>query len=282
MYLDEIGFDTMPLATPLGLETRPGPADALEQEFADRFVGLILASDLFAARNPGPRSWLDEVPLATCWEGATIRFCGERLDQDDLDALLGCMLTAYRQSGRTGAARFRLRELTRLIRPKGRRFDARRLERSLWRLASARVEIEEEAGSVRMQAKLVHTLLCDRPAGCCAMDINPRLLAGFHGAPTVERLLSVRAPLGAAPFPRWLAGLLAHGPACVRLDLAVLRRLSGLSRQPLPAFRQRTIAALQDFLDLGYVEAIEPAGPDRLVVKRPVARGEEPACLLLS
>jgi hypothetical protein len=282
MYHDEIGFDAMPLANPFGNDGRPGPADALEQEFADRLVGLILASDLFAARNPGPRAWLDDVPVAACWEGALIRFCGERLDQDDLDAFLGCVLLAFREPGKSGAARFRLRDLTRLIRPKGRRFDARRLERSLWRLASARIEIEESAGCVRMQARLLNTLLCDSAAGICAVDLSPRLMEGFRSAQAVERLLAARAPLGSAPFPRWLAGLLAHGPACVCLDLGALRRLSGLSRQPMPAFRVRAIAALQDFLDLGYVAAIEPAGPDRLVAKRPVARGEEPACLLLS
>ncbi|WP_428563020.1 MAG: hypothetical protein ACP59X_22930 [Solidesulfovibrio sp. DCME] len=282
MYHDEIGFDAMPLANPFDNDTRPGPADALVRGFSGRLVELLLASDLFAARNPGPRVRVDGVPLATCAEGADIRYCGERLDQDDLDAFLGCVLLAFRESGNAGAARFRVRDLTRVIRPKGRRFDARRLERSLWRLAGARIEMEEAAGCLRMQARLFNTLLCDRVAGICAVDINPRIMEGLRGAPVVERLLAVRAPLGAAPFPRWLAGLLTHGPACVRLELSALRRLSGLTRQPMPAFRQRAIAALQDFLDLGYVAAIEPAGPDRLVARRPVARGEEPACLLLS
>lgn len=282
MYHDEIAFDAMPLANPFDAEARPGPAEALEEGFADRLAGLVLASDLFSARNPGPRTRLEEAPVASCWDGATIRFCGERLDQDDLDAFLGCVLLAFRESGRTGAARFRLRDLTRLIHPKGRRFDARRLERSLWRLASARIEIEEEAGCVRMQARLLHTLLCDRAAGICALDVSPRLMQGLRSAQAVERLLAARAPLGSAAFPRWLAALLLNGPATQRLDMTALRRLSGLTRQPMPAFRVRAIAALQDFLDLGYLAAIEPAGPDRLVAKRPVARGEEPACLLLS
>lgn len=282
MYNDDIAFDAMPLANPFDNEVRPGPADALEQEFANRLIGLVLASDLFAARNPGPRHWVDDVELATYWPNATIRFCGERLDQDDLDAFLGCVLLAFRDSGRKGAARFTLRELTRLIRPKGRRFDAKRLEHALWRLTSARVEIEEAAGCVRMQARLLNTLLCDRNAGICALDISPRIMEGFRAAPVIERLLAVRASLGSAAFPRWLAGLLSQGPACLCLELAALRRLSGLTRQPMPAFRVRAITALQDFLDLGYLDAIEPAGPDRLVTRRPVARGEEPACLLLS
>jgi hypothetical protein len=50
----------------------------------------------------------------------------------------------------------------------------------------------------------------------------------------------------------------------------------------MAAFRVRAVAALQDFLDLGAIAAIESAGPDRLIVSRPAARGEEPACLLLS
>ena len=281
MY-DELGFDAMTLESPLVPDAKAGPADALEQGFAGRMAGLILASDLFAARNPGPRPWIDNLPLATCWEGAVIRYCGERLDQDDLDAFLGCVLLAFRDGGRTGAARFHVRDLTRLIHPQSRRFATRRLERSLWRLASARIEIEEGAGCVRMQARLLNTLLCDTAAGICAVDVSPRVMEALRYAPAVERLLASRAPFGSAQFHRWLAGLLSHGPAAVRLDLAALRRLSGLTRQPMPAFRVRAIAALQDFLDMGLIAAIEPVGPDRLVAKRPIARGEEAACLLLS
>ena len=281
MY-DELGFDAMTLESPLVPDAKAGPADALEQGFAGRMAGLILASDLFAARNPGPRPWIDDLTLATCWEGAVIRYSGERLDQDDLDAFLGCVLLAFRNGGRTGAAQFRVRDLTGLIRPRGRRFATRRLERSLWRLASARIEIEEGAGCVRMQARLLNTLLCDTAAGICAVDVSPRVMEALRYAPAVERLLASRAPFGSAQFHRWLAGLLSHGPAAVRLDLAALRRLSGLTRQPMPAFRVRAIAALQDFLDMGLIAAIEPVGPDRLVAKRPIARGEEAACLLLS
>lgn len=282
MYHDEIGFDALTLDSPFNSDGQARPVGALEQGLSVRLLGLILASDLFAARNPGPRPWIENMPLATCWDGADIRFSGERLDQDDLDAFLGCALFAFRDNGRSGAARFHLRDLTRLLRPRGRRFAGRRLERSLWRLASARLEIEDAAGHMHIQARLLNTLLCDRVAGVCAVDVSPRILEGLRGAPAVERLLAVRLPLASSAFHRWLAALLAHGPACLRLELPALRRLSGLTRQPMPAFRIRAIAALQDFLDLGIIAAIEPAGPDRLVVARPVARGEEPACLLLS
>lgn len=282
MYHDEFGFDAMTLESPLVPEAKAGPADALEQGFTGRMAGLILSSDLFAARGAGPRHWIDDLVLATCWEGATIRYCGERLDQDDLDAFLGCVLLAFRDTGRSGAARFRLRDLTRLIRPRGRAFATRRLERSLWRLASARIEIEEGEGHVRMQAKLLNTLLCDHAAGICAVDVSPRIMEAFRSGPAVEHLLACRAPFGSGPFHRWLACLLTHGPAACRLDLAALRRLSGLTRQPMPAFRVRAITALQDFLDMGLIAAIEQAGPDRLVAMRPIARGEEAACLLLS
>lgn len=284
MYHDEIGFDAMALTSPLDNGMQAGPADALEQGFAVRLLGLLLASDLFAARNPGPRPWQDNVALETCWPGANCRFSGERLDQDDCDAFLGCLLLAFRSPGQgnKGLARFRLRDLIRLIRPKGRRFDARRLERSLWRLAACRLDIEDALGRYTIQARLLNTLLCDRAAGICAVDVSPRLMEAFDNAAHVERLLAGRLPLGASSFHRWLAGFLAHGPATLRLDFSALRRLSGLTRQPLSAFRVRAVAALQDFLDLGAIAAIEPAGPDRLILKRPVARGEDPACLLLS
>lgn len=281
MYHDELGFDAMTLTSPLDSAHQTGAADTLEQGLAARLLGLIVASDLFAARSWSPRQWQEGVALETCWPDTAIRFCGERLDQDDLDAFLGCLLLAFRGQSK-GSARFTLRDLARLIRPKARRFDARRLERSLWRLASARIDIEDAAGCYAIQVRLLNTLLCDRAAGICAVDVSPRMLAAFGDAARLERLLAARAPLGSDGFSRWLAAFLSHGPAALRLDFCALRRLSGLPRQPMAAFRIRAVAALQDFLDLGAIAAIESAGPDRLIVSRPAARGEEPACLLLS
>ena len=281
MYHDEIGFDAMTLTSPLDSDPEARAADGLEQGLSTRLLGLVLASDLFAARTCSPRQWQEGLPLAACWPGATLRASGERLDQDDLDAFLGCLLLAWRSQTR-GSARFSLRDLARLIRPKARRFDARRLERSLWRLAATRIDVEDAAGSYALQVRLLNTLLCDRAAGLCALDVSPRMLAAFDDAQRIERLLAARAPLGSDGFTRWLAAFLSHGPAALRLDFAALRRLSGLTRQPMAAFRIRAVAALQDFLDLGSLAAIESAGPDRLIVSRPVARGEEPACLLLS
>ena len=177
MYHDEYGFDALALDSPLDRTERTGEGAVLEENFAGNLVGLILASDLFTARNLGPRPWIEGLVLATSWSGATIRFSGERLSQDDLDTLLGCVLLAFRNPGRSaGATRFSLRDLTRLIRPTGRRFAARCLERSLWRLAAARLEIESGAGQILIQTRLIHALLCDSAAGVCSTEINPRIM----------------------------------------------------------------------------------------------------------
>jgi hypothetical protein len=283
MYHDDFGFDALALESPLDRASRAGTTGTLEQDFAGNLVGLALASDLFTARKLGPRPWREGVLLATSWPGVSVRFSGERLDQDDLDAFLGCALLAFRNPGRhLGSTRFTLRELTRLIRPKGRRFAAHCLERSLWRLAAARVEIEGEDGQVQIQARLIHALLRDSAAGVCSMELNPRIMDGFRSATSLERLIATRAPLGTGPFRRWLVGFLANTSACLRLDLPGLRRQSGLSHQPMAAFRVRAIAAMQDLLDLGYIASLEPNGPDRLVVTHQIARQELSACLLLS
>jgi len=282
MYHEDFGFDAVTLAGPLDNDAPMEPADTLEQEFAAHLLGLVLASDLFAARNPGPRAWLEKVALATCWPDTRIFYSGERLDQDDLDTFLGCALLALRSPGRgRGSVRLHPRELARLIHPTGRRFDAKRQERSLWRLTAARLDIEDAGGDYVMQARLFNALLCDHASGVCAVDVSPRILEGFAGAARVERLLASRASL-ADGLHRWLAGFLAHGPTDLRLDIGALRRLCGLTRQPLAAFRERAVAALREFLDCGVIAAIESGGPDRLIVRRPAARGEEAACLLLS
>lgn len=283
MYHDEYGFDALALDSPLDRTERTCGNPNLEENFAGNLVGLILASDLFTARNLGPRPWTESLVLATSWSGATIRFSGERLSQDDLDTLLGCVLLAFRNPGRSvGTTRFSLRDMTRLIRPTGRRFAARCLERSLWRLAAARLEIESGAGQILIQTRLIHALLCDSAAGVCSTEINPRIMEGMRSATAVERLLATRIPLGTALFRRWLTGLLANSTGCLRLDLAGLRRLSGLSHQPMSAFQIRAVSALQALLDLGYIVSIEPNGPDRMVVMHQVARGEQAACQLLS
>ena len=53
MYHEDFGFDAVTLAGPMDNDAPMEPADTLEQEFAAHLLGLVLASDLFAARNPG-------------------------------------------------------------------------------------------------------------------------------------------------------------------------------------------------------------------------------------
>jgi len=283
MYHDDFGFDALPLQSPLDRSPRGSGPWVQEQDYAGQLVGLLLASDLFSARTPGPHPVLEDALLATSWPGVVVRFTGESLDQDDLDALLGCLLLAFGNPGRSaGSTRFPLRDLARRIGGKGRRPTVRGLERSLWRLAGAGLGVTSEDGKIRTQTRLIHALLCDSAGSTCSVELNPRLLDGFRSPTSVERLLATRAPLGAAPFRRWLAGLLANSSGCLCLELAGLRRLSGLVHQPMSAFRERAEAAFQAFLELGYIVSIEQNGPDRLVVNHQVARGEQAACLLVS
>jgi len=283
MYHDDFGFDALPLQSPLERTVRGGGLWVQEQDYANNLIGLLLASDLFSARNPGTRPWLEDAPLATSWPDVTVRFSGELLDQDDLDVLLGCLLSAFGNPGRTaGATRFALSDLAKRIRTKGRRLTVHAVERSLWRLAGTGLEIISANEQIRIRMRLVHALLCDSASGVCSVELNPRLLEGFRSSTSVERLLATRAPLGSAPFPRWLAGLLANATGCLCLELPGLRRLCGLTHQSMTAFRERAVAALQTFLDLGYIVAIDRKGPDRLVITHQVARGEQSACLLVS
>jgi len=283
MYHDDFGFDALPLQSPLERTVRGGGLWVQEQDYANNLIGLLLASDLFSARNPGTRPWLEDASLATSWPDVTVRFSGELLDQDDLDVLLGCLLSAFGNPGRTaGATRFALSDLAKRIRTKGRRLTVHAVERSLWRLAGTGLEIISANEQIRIRMRLVHALLCDSASGVCSVELNPRLLEGFRSSTSVERLLATRAPLGSAPFPRWLAGLLANATGCLCLELPGLRRLCGLTHQSMTAFRERAVAALQTFLDLGYIVAIDRKGPDRLVITHQVARGEQSACLLVS
>lgn len=283
MYHDDFGFDALPLQSPLERTVRGGGLWVQEQDYANNLIGLLLASDLFSARNPGTRPWLEDAPLATSWPDVTVRFSGELLDQDDLDVLLGCLLSAFGNPGRSaGATRFALPDLAKRIRTKGRRLTVHAVERSLWRLAGTGLEIISADEQIRIRMRLVHALLCDSARGVCSVELNPRLLEGFRSSTSVERLLATRAPLGSAPFPRWLAGLLANSTGCLCLELPGLRRLCGLTHQSMTAFRERATTALQTFLDLGYIVAIDRKSPDRLVITHQVARGEQSACLLVS
>lgn len=281
MYHDDFGFDALPLPSPLDRPLRGG-LWAQEQDYSGKLIGVLLASDLFGVRSAGARPLLQDALLATCWPDVDIRYSGEQLDQDDLDVLLGVLLLVFTNPGRsTGAVRFQPRDLIRRIHGKGRRLTARTVERALWRLSSGGMTIASDDGQIKIQTRLVHGLFHDAASGVFALEINPRLLEGFHSATGIERLLATREPLGAAAFPRWLAGLLANASSCLCLEMDGLRRLSGLTHQAMPAFRERAESALQIFSDLGYIVSMEAIGPDRLVVNHQVARGEQSACLLV-
>ena len=157
MYHDDFGFDALPLQSPLDRSPRGSSLWVQEQDYASQLVGLLLASDLFSARTPGPHPVLEGALLATSWPGVVVRFTGESLDQDDLDTLLGCLLLAFGNPGRSsGSTRFPLRDLARRIGAKGRRPTVRGLERSLWRLAGAGLGVTSEDGKIRTHTRLIH------------------------------------------------------------------------------------------------------------------------------
>ncbi len=222
-----------------GLLLGPGPS-------------VLLASDLFGAFCARRREVAQGASLNLLAQGVGARAYGERLDQFDLDVFLYVILAAVR--GANPVIR-PLRDVLRAVGQKPVSGLAARLEASLRRLASTRLEVSGADQCCLVQ--LAESVLVDVRTGMMRVRPGQEAVEAFAQVTGLERLVTLRRDLGRRQLTKWIAGLLSVLTADVcLLDPARLRVLSGLSAQDPEIFFARVQAALSTLVDMGYVRGV--------------------------
>jgi hypothetical protein len=267
----ELGMFIFP---PLNMDGPPFP-DALSPTGLG--ASLFLASDLFPARSLRHRRRLERSPLNALPPDRIPLYSGESLDQFDQDVFLACLMSDLR--GRKPSPRS-MRDVLRLIgcRPSAAQFT--RLENSLLRLASARVELADNRFGCCIQ--LVESALVDRERGLFRVQTSPEVQSCFKNAKGLDAMVRLRFSLGRKHLTKWLAGFIfALGEEACHLDLERVRILCGREKTTPETFAEQALPALYFLVDAGYIHNLSRCPNGRIMIARCPGKSGSGECQLV-
>lgn len=270
MFLEEFALDAAGVFEPPPLNRDPAPDLPIPGTLLGAGGGLFLACDLFPALHVRKRARAHRQPLNVLPGQAPARYCGDVLDQFDMDVFLGC---AVKELSRGRPGRHVMRQFLSGIGRKATPSYVARLEASLFRLASARIELDDSRFGCCLQ--LLESVLVDRGLGVCRVKVSAEALAALRRVEGVEALAALRFGLGPRPLTKWLAGFLCSlGSEAALLDLERLRLLCGRSATDPAVFAGQALPALRTLADMGYIASFRQRPDGRVVVLRhPGRRG---------
>jgi hypothetical protein len=240
-------------------------------------ASLFLASDLFPASSVKRGNRLEHAPLNVLSSVQSATYSGERLDQFDLDVFLGCVIKDIRKEK---PARRPMRDFLRTLGRRPTPSGLALLEASLFRLASARIELADQRFGCCVQ--LVESVLVDREQGVCRVKAAPEAVAALGETGRLEELAKLRLSLGQRLMAKWLAGLITvlGGESC-QLDLNRLRGLCGMHSSSMVFFPDRALAALSTLADMGYIHSTHRSPNGRVLIVRRTGRNVTSECQLV-
>ncbi|MFP5220841.1 MAG: hypothetical protein ACLGSA_00990 [Acidobacteriota bacterium] len=277
MFLEEFSLNATDVFAQETFRVQDGPTLPYARSMIDGGASLFLASNLFPATSLRRRHHLERAELMVQTKGPTALYSGESLDQFDQDVFLACLLGEIRGQR---PARRSMRELLRTV---GRRHTPEqlaRLEASLFRLGSARIEFGDSRFGCSIQ--LVESVLVDRVYGAFRAQASPEVKAAFRDVGDIEALARVRFNLGVRPLTKWLAGLMfvLGGQSCL-LDLERLRILCGREKIPPRVFTGQALPALSTLVDMGYIHRVGQFEQGRVTVESRPGHSRANECQLV-
>ena len=277
MFLEEFSLDAVEVFQPPLFQDSSTPVLPAPGSLLGAGASLFLASDLFPARAMRLGKRLERAPLNVLSSAQSAAYSGESLDQFDLDVFLGCVLKDIRKEK---PVRRSMRDFLRTLGRRPTPSHLARLEASLFRLASARIELADQRFGCCVQ--LVESVLVDRKHGVCRIKAAPEAVAALRETEGLEELAKLRASLGQNPLTKWLAGLISvlGGETCL-LDLERLRILCGRHSASLAAFSDQAVPALSTLADMGYIHSTNQCPNGRVMVVRRAGRSAASECQLV-
>lgn len=277
MFLEEFSLDAAGVFPPPPIPVQDAPALPAPGSLLGTGAALFLGSNLFPARTIRKRHHLSRVSLNVVAGGRSALFTGESLDQFDMDVFLCCVLKTLR---REKPVRRSLREFLQLLGRRPSPVAVRRLESSLFRLASARIELADSRFGCC--AQLVESVLVDRELGMFRAQASPEAVAALRDIEGLGRLARLRFGVGPGPLLKWLAGLiLVLGDEACLLSMERLSSLCGWEGYDLRIFSARALPALRSLVDIGYIHSMSQCPDGRIMILPGAGRRRAAECRLV-
>lgn len=203
---------------------------------------VILRSALFGIVKKGNRKYEKNVLKAT-FNGYTVKYSGEQLDQSDLDVWLECLQRC--QSTPLGkVVKFTPNDFLISIGRSNGKSDYVWLNESLWRLRVNDVEISD--GRYTYMGSLIFEQYRDEETTESCLILNPKIVVCFDDSGWTGITKSVRLQLKGKPLTQWIHGFYSSHSKPVPIKVETIRELSGSSIKELRMFRYRLKNALYE------------------------------------
>lgn len=194
---------------------------------------VVLRSALFGIVGKGSRKYEKNV-LKAAFNGYTVKFTGEQLDQSDLDVWLECIRRSqHAPLGET--ARFSSHAFLQSIERNTGKSDHEWLKSVFLRLRANAVEISD--GRYSYIGGLVNELYRDEKTGENCLVLNPKIAACFGDAGWTGIDNAIRLELKGKPLTQWLHGFYSTHHTPLPIKVVTVKELCGSDISELRMFR---------------------------------------------
>ena len=199
----------------------------------------VLRSALFGVVKKGRRRYINGEDLASV-DGVTIRYKGERLDQNDLDVWLS-VLHAVRLQELGSQCRVTSYALLKLMSKTINGKNRATLQARIERLVANAVTVKQ--GRYTYIGSLIHSAAKDEKTQEWVIELDPRLSVLFGADQFTQIDWAIRHELRGHQLAQWLHGFYASHAEPYALKVETLLKLSGsclLYTSPSPRDRQKS------------------------------------------
>jgi hypothetical protein len=211
---------------------------------------LLLRSALFGIVKRGKRKHLDDVEISS-WQGTTIRYKGDELDQSDLDVWLACV-ELHRHAPLGSPIQIREAEFLHMIDRDTGGSNREWLRKVLRRLTACSVEIQH--GDLDYFGSMVFEGARDRKTKLLNILINPKIAQLFSVA--VRQDKKIRSQLK-TQLSKWFYGYLCSHESTInnphKIMITNLMRLSGAGYSRVAHFKSDLVKCLKELHETGAI-----------------------------
>ncbi|EDX0932702.1 hypothetical protein GTE61_004744 [Salmonella enterica subsp. enterica] len=203
---------------------------------------VILRSALFGVVKKGDRQYEKGVLKAT-FNGYTVKYTGEQLDQSDLDVWLECLQRCQNTPlGHT--VRFSAHDFLISISRDTGKAQHEWLKSVFLRLRANDVEISD--GKYTYMGSLIFEQYRDEETGDNCLVLNPKVAACFGDAGWTGMNKTFRLQLKGKPLTLWLYGFYSSHAKPLPFKVGTIKELCGSDVKELKTFRQKLKKSMQE------------------------------------
>lgn len=194
---------------------------------------IVLRSALFGLVEKGDRKFEKNV-LKASFNGYTVKYTGEQLDQSDLDVWLEC-LSRYKQTPLGYTIRFSSYEFLKAIKRNTGKSQYDWLHDTLNRMQSSGIHLSD--GKYTYIGSLINEVYRDEETGENCLVLNPKIIACFGDSSWTGVIRDLRLQLKGKPLTKWLYGFYSSHAKPLAIKVETLKELCGSKRGELYKFR---------------------------------------------